>query len=604
MTNARRADLAAAGLLAVMCFLSGGAALRESPTFDEVTHVGAGLSYLQRFDLRLNPEHPPLAKVIAAAPLVLRGTRADYNGGAWRLSDTFLRAVSGQWIFGDAVLGRWNEWRPTLLWARTPMLILTLLLGWVVYRVATRLGGIAGGLLCLAAYVTTPTFLTFGPLVLSDLPVTLFAVLALWQLGEFWAQSSPKKAVLFGAAFAAAALSKFTGLFLVPVAVILALSTRDRHARNGRLRCTLLGFAIGAALAYAFVLVLSWNQPSDTLDAVGSGWLGALARRSLMPLWIYSRGLYFMLLLGSRQTFLFGHALAHGVPWYFPVVFGFKSTEGFLGLLLLAAAAAIVRWRAGTAVAKEWQPHWRVLKIALFVFLATCLLSRLNISIRHFMIPEVLLILMLAPLPRMIAALPAARVWQAATLALAVLSFIPVVRAHPYFLPYVNSLAFGRPAYELMNDSNVSWNEALPEVERFAEKQGLREIPTDWFSFSDPALIAPRVKPWNCEQPSAGDGGKWVAVSAVMILENHNCGYLRAYPHFPLAGGSMWIFQLPPHIPNAGTPGGPPLPAEYRDTFGLPIDYRAWMVETERHPEALPTRLEDLMTIIRRPSAR
>src|SRR5215469_4505764 len=131
MTKARRVDLAAAGLRAVLCFLSGGAALRESPTFDEVTHVGAGLSYLQRLDLRLNPEHPPLAKIIAAAPLAVSGARADYNGPAWRLSDTFFQAFSCQWVFGDSVLGRWNEWRPTLLRARAPMLLLTLLLGWV-----------------------------------------------------------------------------------------------------------------------------------------------------------------------------------------------------------------------------------------------------------------------------------------------------------------------------------------------------------------------------------------------------------------------------------------------------------------------------------------
>ena len=42
--------------------------------------------------------------------------------------------------------------------------------------------------------------------------------------------------------------------------------------------------------------------------------------------------------------------------------------------------------------------------IGFFTFLAVCLLSRLDISIRHFMMPIALLILMLAPLPNMIAA--------------------------------------------------------------------------------------------------------------------------------------------------------------------------------------------------------
>jgi hypothetical protein len=604
MTNTRRADLAAVGLLAVMCFLSGGAALRESVTFDEVTHIGSGLSYLQRFDLRLNPEHPPLAKLIAAAPLVARGARADYNGPAWRLADTFFQAFSAQWLFGDAVLGRWNDGGSTLLWARAPMLLLTLLLGWTVYRYGTRLGGSAGGLLCLAAYVATPTFLAFGPLVLTDLPVTLFILLALWQLGEIWAGPSPRKALLFGAACAAALLSKFTGLLLLPVALTLAVFTRKKSERNPRLRCTLVGFAWAIALSYAVLLVLSWNQPSDSLARFGHGWWAGFLRRPLMPPWIYARGIFMTVLIGSRPTFLLGRVLPHGVPWYFPVVFALKSTEGFLGLLALGAAAGIAGRKLGPAIPQEWRPHWRVLKIALYVFLAVCLLSRLDISIRHFMMPEVLLILMLAPVPRILAQLPGRRVWQAAAVVLAASSFIAAARAYPHFIPYRNALGFGRPAYELMNDSNVSWNEALPEVERFAEQQGLAEIALDWFSLSDPALVAPRARLWNCEQPAESDAGKLVVVSAVMILENHNCGYLRAYPRRPLADGSMWAFQLPPRIPKAGEPGGPPLPADYRNTWGIPIDFRAWALESERHPDEIVSRMKELMAKMQAQMAR
>src|SRR5437588_11654625 len=64
----------AAGLLIMMFFLAGGAALHESTTVDEVAHVGAGLSYLQCLDLRLNPEHPPLGKALAALPGHARST--------------------------------------------------------------------------------------------------------------------------------------------------------------------------------------------------------------------------------------------------------------------------------------------------------------------------------------------------------------------------------------------------------------------------------------------------------------------------------------------------------------------------------------------------
>ncbi len=159
----------------------------------------------------------------------------------------------------------------------------------------------------------------------------------------------------------------------------------------------------------------------------------------------------------------------------------------------------------------------------------------------------------------------------------------------------MNALGLGRPAFELINDSNVSWNEALPEVEKFAEEQGLSELRLDWFSFADATLVAPRVRLWNCEQPSESDTGQWVVVSGVMILENHNCGYLRAYPHRALADGSMWAFQLPARIPKPGEPGGPPLPADYRNPWGIPVDMRAWAIDAERHPDQMPAMIEDLM---------
>src|SRR5260370_42313706 len=64
-------------LLLYMAILAGGAALRESVTIDEVAHIGAGVSYLQKFDLRFNHVHPPLPNVLAALPLFAPGARVD-----------------------------------------------------------------------------------------------------------------------------------------------------------------------------------------------------------------------------------------------------------------------------------------------------------------------------------------------------------------------------------------------------------------------------------------------------------------------------------------------------------------------------------------------
>jgi hypothetical protein len=218
--------LAAILLLALMALLSFSAALGESPTFDEIAHIGAGLSYIQKFDLRMNPEHPPLPKVLSGFALRLRGTHADYSGPAWTYSKEFFPAFLGQWSFGESVIGRWNNSATTLAWARFPMLLLTLALGWVIFIYAAYLGGIWGGLLCLAVYVSTPVFLVFGPLVLTDIPIALFSVLTLWAFGNLWRDPERASIWIFAASLAGAFLSKFSAPILVFAILVSGLTTR------------------------------------------------------------------------------------------------------------------------------------------------------------------------------------------------------------------------------------------------------------------------------------------------------------------------------------------------------------------------------------------
>src|SRR5277367_3292015 len=127
-------------LLALMAVLADGAARRESITFDEMAHIGAGVSYLQKLDMRMNEEHPPLAKVLAALPLVVRGVHADYSHVSWTFSHRMFNEFLGEWVFGHWLIMRWNDPFSTVLWARVPMLLVTLLLGVVIYVFGSRLG--------------------------------------------------------------------------------------------------------------------------------------------------------------------------------------------------------------------------------------------------------------------------------------------------------------------------------------------------------------------------------------------------------------------------------------------------------------------------------
>jgi hypothetical protein len=600
-------------LLAMMFLLAGGAALRESVTFDEVAHIGAGVSYLQKLDLRYNEEHPPLAKLLAALPLVVRGVHADYSHGAWIVSRTFFTAFLGQWVFGEYLITQWNDPQSTLAWARFPMLLLTIALGWVVFISARRLGGDWGGLLCVAVYASTPAFLVFGPLVLTDIPITFFSLLTLWAMAGLWDNPDRKNTLLVALALAGAILTKFTApiLFLAFIGVSrsfrwhpLAEQMAERPWRKLRWRAMRKATWWAGIVVYIVYFVLSWNQPMDIPGLADHGVLAASVGRLLMPPWILLRGLAMLVLSGNRPTFILGHAYPHGIWFYFPVLLVLKSSPGFLGLLLvvLAIGLAARRLRWSQVIPVEYAMLWRVLWVSLAVFWGICMLSHFNVSVRHLTIPLALLILLLAPLPRLLERLmktAPALGWTstAAVILLAASCLVTAVRAYPYYFPYMNPLFSGHPAYWLATDSNLDWNQSLPEVQQFAQRHALQRVPIDMYAFFESTAWVPGSKTWDCQAPSAADAGQWVVVSANMILDGHNCGWLMQHPHESLAAGSMYAVQLPAPIPPAGTLGGPP-PVEARWMFlRAPFEMREFFQRIARRPEEIPAAMAEMQAV-------
>lgn len=608
-------------LLLFMALLAGGAARRESVTIDEVAHVAAGVSYWQKLDMRMNQEHPPLAKLIAAIPLVVRRAHADYAHLSWTWSAGMFHQFLGEWVFGHWFLMRWNDPLSTLFWARLAMLLVTLSLGLVLYLIGAQLGGVWGGLLCLTAFVTMPTFLAFGPLVITDIVVTLFWILTVWQLPAMWHSPRRGQVVTFGLAFAGALLSKFSSglLFFVFPAVALSMRLRplpeqptDKKQRRAWRRRAWWNIAKGTAWAALFVylvyLVFSWNQPTDAFNLIPHFPKSPFLRRLLMPIGGYLQGLaLFAFSASSRPTYILGHSYSHGIWFYFPVLFLLKSQLAFLLLLLLTLSFAVVVRRYAnerfSIIPSGNELLWRCVCVSLVVYTAACMLNRLDISIRHFAIPLALSTLLLAPLPRMLGFVRLsnsglAKVGTWATIALAATAIAIVIRAYPHYFPFLNTLSGGKPGYALVNDSNLDWNQSLPEVEAFVRQRGLKRVLLDEWGFSEPTAYVPQAESWNCQAPSSSSGGEWAVASANMIEDGQNCLWLMSYPHQELAAGSMYAFELPETIPPAGQPGGPPQPKDYRYFGGFFFDPRPAFVQCIRDPTQLQPTMDRMTAMM------
>ena len=102
----------------------------NSATFDEGAHLPAGYTHLALGDHRLNPEQPPLVKLLAAAPLLAVRPVVKTDDPAW--------AGARQWEFGRRFLYRWNDADRLLFLGRLPVVALASCLLVAVFVVARR----------------------------------------------------------------------------------------------------------------------------------------------------------------------------------------------------------------------------------------------------------------------------------------------------------------------------------------------------------------------------------------------------------------------------------------------------------------------------------
>lgn len=141
----------------------------DSFTIDEPWHIVAGTSYVRSGDFRLNPEHPPLAKLWVGAAMAddfkLRPTPAL----AEKLQE---RDLVEETMFYDNDPARAQRIARIAMWSLHGLLLLTL--GLLLWH-ALGLPWAAGSLAFLAI---EPTVAAHLPVVMTDLPLALALLVA------------------------------------------------------------------------------------------------------------------------------------------------------------------------------------------------------------------------------------------------------------------------------------------------------------------------------------------------------------------------------------------------------------------------------------------
>ncbi|MFF9275906.1 ArnT family glycosyltransferase [Streptomyces griseosporeus] len=418
-------------------------AVQQTPTIDEPVYVGTAAVYLREHSLRLNPEHPPLGKLVIAAGVALARPHVD----------TSFRGDQGQ-VGRHLLYESGNDPGRLLLWARLPVIVLTLLSGLVVFAFARELAGPAGGLLALALYAFSPDVIAHGSLATLDAPTAGFLLTSAWLLWR--ARVRPRRCLpLAGAALGAALATKMSALPAVPVLLALAaLSVLHRRPRDWRRAVAGAGVVAVAAVAVVWAAYLAvdprlrWAPPQHVPAVHG---LRALLVRALPFPEAYRDGMRIQFAFEDRpwQGFLFGRLYTGPLWYYLPAALLVKTP---LGMLALWAAGALA-----LCAVRRLRPAAPYLLAPALVLLAAAMQGARDFGTRYALFVPVF-----GAVAAGCSVLLRGRWTPALAGALALWVALSSVRTFPYYLPYSNE-AFGGPArtHLRLHDSNVDWGQDL-----------------------------------------------------------------------------------------------------------------------------------------------
>lgn len=523
---------------------------QESATMDELAHIPAGYGYLRYLDYRLNPEHPPLVKVLSAVPLLFIRPHFPVTHSSW-VEDT-----NGQWVAGNQFI-YWsdNNANQLIFWARLGPIILALLLTVLIYLWAKELLGNWWGLLPAFLFSLSPTVLAHGHYVTTDIGAALGVVLATYLFIKFLFKPTAKNLIFSGLAFGIAQLMKFSLGLLIPYFLILTLIwvIRGRHSLSRAFLSLAAIFFIAYLLLYLVYFIFTLNYPilkqvADTkfiLTSFETRWLadfniGMAGNKFVRPLAQYFLG--FLMVLqrsaGGNTAYFLGEISAAGWWYYFPIVFLLKEPIPSLILIFIALFFGFFRiiksfrvnprlyLRKSASIFSDYLgthfPEFSMLIFVIFYWLYS-MRSPLNIGIRHILPTMPFIYILVASglknwTNKISRILPPFKFGLIFVLLFWCL--LETTLAYPFYLSYFNQFGGGASrGYHYVTDSNYDWGQDLKRLAAFVKEKDIKKIAVDYFGGGDPKYyLGEKVEQWWSARGNPKDIGigrriEWLAVS-------------------------------------------------------------------------------------------
>jgi hypothetical protein len=517
----------AAAIVLVLIFLAQcvSAAKSDSVSWDESQHLYSGWLSWKQADFGFNPEVPPLVKMWCAIPLLHRDiAQPAYIGGSFKKEGFVL----GQRFLAANGIDR------TLIPARLMAVLLSAMLAITIFLAALEMYGQTAALLALALFCFDPNFLAHGAFVTTDIGASFTLLLTIYLFYRVLKVPSAVRVVLLGIAVGMTLTAKFTGIFVVPMMVVIWLldlwnrrNVDNAEHKNLSGRQLTMVFAaistIGLFFVWAIYRFRFAARPANlSLDPATNQYMQELSSplsRSLM-LWVANHHLLPEAYLygladtkisaASLPSYLFGHLTHQASRWYYPAALTIKSSLPFLILLVVTIVALASR-------------RWKIRREAIVLIVPPAVLfiiasaSDIGIGFRHLLPIFPMLYILIAGCAmhlvnenrKLAYALGALLLWQIGTSEL----------SRPGLVAYANE-AWGGPTktHLYLTDSNTDWGQQLRPVKKY-----LDEHPNEpcYFAYFEQGPVDFRDYGVRCQVLPTGSGS-WTGMSSVRFGSNPN----------------------------------------------------------------------------------
>jgi len=478
--------LMVAALFALFAFQLWFHAVRASSTIDEGAHILAGHRHWQCKDFGINPEHPPLLKMLGSAPLQF----GEWHEPNWQCGSR-MTPKPEMFSAGTSFLVQ-NGVDRVIIQARLAASFAALLLAVLVFLAAFEMFGRMEALTALAILAFEPSLIGHGSLVMTDMMLTATAFGAVYALYRYRKNPDWRRFLAVGVMFGLLLAAKHSAVVFFPVMLALLIADTLVFSTNksGFLRQTVRQiaafagfFIIGLTILWAFYGFRYASVPNESVpraaiaeyirengrpESIESFPSKAVARVNETRLFpeSYILGMADVIAWGSRNTFVFGKNYPTGQWWYFPLAFSVKSSVALLLLLPLGFIFAFLD-------REKRRELCFILAPALFYF-AVAMSSSMTIGIRHLLPVYGFFIVAAAA-----GAIRLARkfyYFRYFLVALVVFHAVTAFRTAPYYLTFANDFWGGTDnTHRIFIDSNTDIGQSLKFINEYLARENVTD---------------------------------------------------------------------------------------------------------------------------------